>query len=90
MGKVWNLQDAKNKFSEVADRAEAGDPQIVLRRGRNAVAVISFADYEKVKGLLVQPKTTFLEHLLAIPQAPEGDEEDPFPRLEWKMRDVDF
>jgi len=29
---AWRLADAKNRFSEVVNRALTGDPQLVLRR----------------------------------------------------------
>ena len=41
------LQDAKNRFSAVADEASRGSPQIVSRRGRPLVAIISYELYQK-------------------------------------------
>ena len=46
---TWRLADAKNRFSEVVNRALTGDPQVVLRR-RDAVVVIAQRDYEKLTG----------------------------------------
>jgi len=45
--KTWALQDAKNRFSTVADRAWQGEPQVVTRRGKPLVVVISYAQYEE-------------------------------------------
>jgi prevent-host-death family protein len=45
----WRLADAKNRFSEVVNRALAGDPQVVLRR-RDAVVVVARREYEKLTG----------------------------------------
>ncbi len=45
----WRLADAKNRFSEVVNRALAGEPQVVSRR-RDAVVVIARSDYEKLTG----------------------------------------
>ena len=45
----WRLADAKNRFSEVVNRALAGDPQVVLRR-RDAVVVVARCDYDKLAG----------------------------------------
>ena len=45
----WRLADAKNRFSEVVNRALTGDPQVVLRR-RDAVVVVARRDYEKLTG----------------------------------------
>jgi len=45
----WRLADAKNRFSELVNRALSGDPQLVVRRG-DAVVVVSRRDYEKLTG----------------------------------------
>ena len=57
MGKVWALQDAKNRFSEVVDRALQDGPQTVSRHGRNTVVVVAVDDFKrmaKTKGSLVE------------------------------------
>ena len=47
---TWALQDAKSKFSSVADVAWHGEPQVVTRRGKPLVVVISYKLYEsKIK-----------------------------------------
>jgi prevent-host-death family protein len=43
----WPLQDAKNRFSEVVERALRDGPQVVTRRGKEAVVVVSAEDYRK-------------------------------------------
>jgi antitoxin Phd len=45
----WRLADAKNKFSELVNRALSEGPQRVLRRD-DAVIVIAQRDYEKLTG----------------------------------------
>jgi len=45
---TWQLQDAKAKFSQLVDKAMHNKPQIVTRRGQNAVVVISFDDYKEM------------------------------------------
>jgi len=45
---TWPLQDAKNRLSELVDRAKAGVPQIITRRGKREVVVISVQDYEQI------------------------------------------
>lgn len=45
---TWKLEDAKNRFSEVVRRAMAHEPQFVTRNGRDAVVVVSAADYERL------------------------------------------
>lgn len=100
MGKVWTLQDAKNKFSAVVEAAQRGEPQHVTKRGVDAVVVLSAEEYERLsrldvnpkKTLDVNPKKTFVQHILDFPKLPEGMEDifdfDDRPQLE--MRDVKF
>ena len=56
---AWRLADAKNRFSELVNRALTGDPQLVLRR-RDAVVVMARRDYEKLTG----KRTSFKQFLL--------------------------
>ncbi len=44
----WKLEDAKNRFSEVVRRALEHGPQLVTRRGREAVVVVSVEEYERL------------------------------------------
>ena len=44
----WQLQDAKNRFSEVVNEAEREGPQIVTRRGAKTAVVLSYKDYRKL------------------------------------------
>ncbi|HEV2403340.1 MAG TPA: type II toxin-antitoxin system Phd/YefM family antitoxin [Candidatus Saccharimonadales bacterium] len=44
---TWQLQEAKNKFSEVVDTSIRKGPQIISRRGHNTAVVISFKDYQR-------------------------------------------
>jgi len=43
----WNLQDAKARLSELVDRCLVGEPQVILRRGKPAVVVLPFSEYER-------------------------------------------
>jgi prevent-host-death family protein len=54
MASTWQLQEAKNKFSEVVEEAISHGPQVITRRGIEAVVVVSYADYRKM--LLQQKK----------------------------------
>lgn len=45
----WKLADAKNRFSELVQKALVEGPQRVTRRG-DAVVVLSEADYERLTG----------------------------------------
>ena len=48
MARVWQIQEAKNKFSEVVNEAIKHGPQIITKRGVEAVIVLSYAEYRKV------------------------------------------
>jgi prevent-host-death family protein len=45
MSRVWQLQEAKNKFSEVVEEALSHGPQLITKRGVEAVIVLSYAEY---------------------------------------------
>ena len=40
---VWQVQDAKNRFSELIARAVKDGPQVVTRHGRPVVRVVAVA-----------------------------------------------
>ena len=48
MKRVWQLQEAKNKFSEVVEEALSQGPQIVTRRGVETVIILSYTEYRKL------------------------------------------
>ena len=48
MQRVWQLQEAKNKLSEVVDEAIDGGPQIITRRGEEVAIVISSEHYRQL------------------------------------------
>ncbi len=56
MTHVWQLQEAKNKFSEVVEAALSNGPQVITKRGDDTAVVLSYTDYRKL--LLVQKKLT--------------------------------
>lgn len=45
MARVWQLQEAKNKFSEVVEEALTHGPQVITRRGVETVIVLSYDEY---------------------------------------------
>jgi len=47
MKSSWALQDAKNRFSEVVDKALKEGPQLVTRHGRDAVVIIAADTFRK-------------------------------------------
>lgn len=56
MNNVWQLQEAKNKFSSLVDKAHQDGPQIVTRHGKESVVVIAIEDYQKMS----RPKSDLL------------------------------
>lgn len=44
----WQLQEAKNKFSQVVDHALQEGPQIITLRGKEAAVVLSFEEYKRL------------------------------------------
>lgn len=47
VSKTWQLQEAKNRFSEVVDRAMKDGAQTVTKHGKPAVVIVSVAEYQK-------------------------------------------
>ena len=47
MSRRWQLQEAKNRFSEVVDLAIAEGPQLVTRHGKNAVVIVAKAEFDR-------------------------------------------
>jgi len=49
VGNVWQLQEAKNKFSNLVDKARRDGPQVVTKHGKESVVIIAVEDYQKLK-----------------------------------------
>lgn len=62
---TWQLQDAKNKFSNLVNQAQKNGPQIVTKHGKKAVVVLKFEDYEK----LSKPDTSLVKFFKNSPLA---------------------
>jgi prevent-host-death family protein len=73
MGKTWPLQDAKNRLSEVVDKALTEGPQFISRRGKEAVVILSAGEYAR----LVQPPSSLREFLRRSPLQGIELERDP-------------
>lgn len=46
--RVWKLEDAKARFSEVVRRARSEGPQRVTHRGTDAVVIVSADDFRQL------------------------------------------
>ena len=63
MNNIWQLQDAKSKFSEMVERALMNGAQIVTRRGQKTVVVLPFEEYQR----LTKRTDSLAQFLLASP-----------------------
>ena len=48
MKRAWQLQEAKNKLSEVVDEAVHHGPQIITKRGVEVAVILSYCEYRKM------------------------------------------
>lgn len=72
----WQLQDAKQRFSELVRRALQEGPQVVTRHGEEAVVVIAAEEFHRLKGDV----PNFKDFLLAAPDLDALDlRRDPSP-----------
>jgi len=65
MNNIWQLQEAKSKFSEMVDRTLENGVQIITRRGRNTVVILPFDEYVR----LTKRTESLSQFLLASPLA---------------------
>ncbi len=68
MSHIWQLQEAKAKFSELVKLATNEGPQVVTCRGVETAVVLSMADYQRLEAA----KPSFVDHLLAMPRLDDG------------------
>lgn len=61
--KKWQLQEAKNRFSEVVRKASEEGPQTVTKHGKDSVVVLSAEDYRKLE----KPKTSLVDFFQKSP-----------------------
>jgi len=61
---VWQVQEAKSRFSEVIDDANRKGPQIITRHGAERAVVLSIEDYRA----LTSHKPDLKEYLLGGPK----------------------
>ena len=46
---AWQLQAAKQHFSEVVELAQREGPQVVTKHGKDAVVVVSAEEYKRLR-----------------------------------------
>lgn len=60
---AWQLQTAKQRFSELVERARIDGPQVVTKHGKEAVVVVSAEEYHRLRG----DQASLLDYLRAAP-----------------------
>jgi antitoxin Phd len=63
MGQIWQLQEAKNKFSKLVEKPQSEGPQFVTKHGKEAVVVLSVEDYQRI----VKPKSNLFHFIRSSP-----------------------
>ncbi len=64
----WQVQEAKNRFSEVIERASQGEVQIITRRGEETAVVIGIEAYRR----LATPAPRLIDVLRNAPPGFDG------------------
>jgi prevent-host-death family protein len=82
----WHLQDAKNQFSKLVQKARAEGPQTVTIRGERAAVVLSAADYDALTG----NRPNLVDDLLAGPAWDDEFADAVTQRSKLPGREVDF
>jgi prevent-host-death family protein len=80
---LWQVQEVKQRFSEVLRAAKNAGPQIVTKRGQEVAVVIDIADYRRMRGETV----SFMRFLQS---GPVVDDELDIERSAEPPRDVDL
>jgi prevent-host-death family protein len=78
----WQVQDAKQRFSELIRTAHAEGPQVVTRHGEEIAVVIDIADYRHLKGDIAE----FKDYLRSGPDFDDFD----FTRTAERPRSTDW
>ena len=63
---TWQVQTAKQRFSELVERAVSEGPQIVTKHGRETVVVVEIGEFRRLSERSTDG-LTFKEFLLSIP-----------------------
>ena len=63
MNTTWQLQEAKNRFSEVVEAAQKLGPQVITRRGVETAILLSTSDYKA----LTQREQSLVEFFRSSP-----------------------
>ncbi len=81
-GRSWTIADARARFGKLVDKALSDGPQIVTRKGRETVVVVSVEDWNRK----TVRKGTLADFLAASPLRESGLE---IERLRDPPREID-
>jgi prevent-host-death family protein len=70
---AWQLQEAKSRFSELVELSLKEGPQMVTRRGEEAVVILAAKDYRRLSG----QTPTLMDCLLNAPRGEALEIERP-------------
>ncbi|MCS0459664.1 MULTISPECIES: type II toxin-antitoxin system Phd/YefM family antitoxin [Rhizobium] len=82
----WQLQDAKNQFSKVVQKARDEGPQVVTVRGQRAAVVLSAREYDALRA----GRPTLVDDLLSGPAWDDALSEVVSDRSRTPSREVAF
>ena len=82
----WPLQDAKNHFSKVVQRARSEGPQIVTLRGERAAVILSAKDYDALRA----GRPSLIDDLLTGPAWDDDLADAVGARVKLPSRDLAF
>lgn len=82
----WQLQDAKNQFSKVVQKARFEGPQEITVRGERTAVVLSSRDYDALRA----GRPTLVDDLLAGPSWDDELSDAVEARAKSPSRSVDF
>ncbi len=83
----WQLQEAKNRLSEVVRAAQTKGAQIISVHGKDTAVVLSLADYRQLQ-VQNEPLGTFL--MRTAPRDLGIDPDELFKRSDDIGRDIDL
>jgi prevent-host-death family protein len=79
---AWQLQEAKQRFSEVVRQAVDDGPQVVTRHGEEVAVVVGIDDFRRMSG----ERADLRDHLLSGPRSDDFE----IPRLMDTGREIDL
>jgi len=81
---AWQVQQAKQRLSEVLHLAEQEGAQTVTRRGREIAVIVGIEDYRKLTG----PVADLRDHLLAFPKLDDDIRDEVFAEIQAQRSSV--